>query len=78
MVWMGIQITSFPIYGLTIGSSRLSLIATIFLIILAMNAVNFVDGLDGLAAGIIAIGSLAFFVYSYIISRIVGGNLMPL
>ncbi len=74
MAWMGIQITSFPIYGLTIGSSRLSLIATIFLIILAMNAVNFVDGLDGLASGMIAIGSLAFFIYSYVLTRVVGGH----
>lgn len=74
MAWMGVQITSFPIYGLTIGSSRLSLFATIFLIILAMNAVNFVDGLDGLAAGMIAIGCLGFFIYSYLLTRVVGGH----
>ena len=33
-----------------------------------MNAVNFVDGLDGLAAGIVGIGALAFFVYCYQLS----------
>ena len=30
-----------------------------------MNAVNFVDGLDGLAAGVVGIGALAFFVFCY-------------
>jgi len=30
-----------------------------------VNAVNFVDGLDGLAAGIVFIGAIAFFVFSY-------------
>ncbi len=30
-----------------------------------MNAVNFVDGLDGLAGGVVLIGAMAFFVFSY-------------
>jgi len=30
-----------------------------------VNAVNLVDGLDGLAAGLVAIGACAYFVYSY-------------
>src|SRR5690606_8528689 len=34
-----------------------------------MNAVNFVDGLDGLAAGLVAIGGTAFFVYSYVLTQ---------
>ncbi|GMA88614.1 hypothetical protein GCM10025868_38640 [Angustibacter aerolatus] len=34
-----------------------------------MNAVNFVDGLDGLAAGIVGIAAIAFFGYSYSISK---------
>jgi UDP-GlcNAc:undecaprenyl-phosphate GlcNAc-1-phosphate transferase len=33
------------------------------------NAVNFIDGLDGLAAGVVGIAALAFFMYSYIVSR---------
>ena len=37
-----------------------------------MNAVNFIDGLDGLASGMIAIGAGSFFVYSYIITRLMG------
>ncbi|HVQ89013.1 MAG TPA: MraY family glycosyltransferase, partial [Actinomycetes bacterium] len=32
------------------------------------NAINFIDGLDGLAAGIIGIGALAFFAFSYFIT----------
>ena len=33
------------------------------------NAVNFIDGLDGLAAGVVGIAALAFFIYSYLVSR---------
>ena len=36
---------------------------------MSINAVNFVDGLDGLAAGIVAIGGIAFGIYSYILAR---------
>src|SRR5665213_3005934 len=42
---------------------------TIFTVIIATNAVNFIDGLDGLAAGVVAIAGLAFFSYSYLLSR---------
>jgi UDP-GlcNAc:undecaprenyl-phosphate GlcNAc-1-phosphate transferase len=38
---------------------------TILLTVLTINAVNFIDGLDGLAAGVTAIASLGFFVFSY-------------
>jgi UDP-GlcNAc:undecaprenyl-phosphate GlcNAc-1-phosphate transferase len=38
---------------------------TILLTVLTINALNFIDGLDGLAAGVTAIGALAFFVYAY-------------
>jgi UDP-GlcNAc:undecaprenyl-phosphate/decaprenyl-phosphate GlcNAc-1-phosphate transferase len=40
-------------------------IATVIIVVATVNAVNFVDGLDGLAAGVIAIGALAFFVYCF-------------
>ena len=43
----------------------MSLLVTVLVVVIAMNAVNFVDGLDGLAAGIIAIGGTAFFLYTY-------------
>src|SRR5215211_81791 len=38
---------------------------TVLLVIVFVNAVNLVDGLDGLAAGLVAIGACAYFVYSY-------------
>ena len=69
MAWQGVQLLTFPVAGLTIGSSRLSLISTVIVVVAAINAVNFVDGLDGLAAGIIGIGSTAFFMYTYVLTR---------
>lgn len=68
MAWQGVQLITVPIGGLTIGSSRLSLFVTVISVVVAMNAVNFVDGLDGLAAGMIAIGGSAFFVYTYLLT----------
>src|SRR5215212_7191759 len=38
---------------------------TVLLVIVLVNAVNLVDGLDGLAAALVAIGSMAYFIYSY-------------
>ena len=38
---------------------------TILLVVGTMNAVNFVDGLDGLAGGVVLIGAVAFFLFSY-------------
>ena len=35
------------------------------LVVATVNAVNFVDGLDGLAAGVVAISALAFFLFCY-------------
>lgn len=69
MAWSGVQLISFPLFGLTIGSSRLSLVATIVVVVVCINAVNFVDGLDGLAAGLIAIGGMGFAVYTYLLTR---------
>lgn len=65
MALQGVQLITLPIGGLTIPSSRMSLVATVLVVVIAMNAVNFVDGLDGLAAGIVAIGGSAFFLYTY-------------
>ncbi|GAA1406035.1 MraY family glycosyltransferase [Oerskovia paurometabola] len=70
VAWQGVQLVTFPINGLVIGSSRLSLIVTVLVIVVAMNAVNFVDGLDGLAAGLIAIGGGAYFVYTYSLTTV--------
>ncbi len=46
-----------------------------FVVVATVNAVNFVDGLDGLAAGVVAIGALAYFVFCYQLANI---NNVPL
>ncbi|WP_223851975.1 MraY family glycosyltransferase [Bifidobacterium myosotis] len=70
VAWGGLQIISLPLGGqLVTASPSLSMAITAFLIVASINAVNFVDGLDGLAAGIVAIGGIAFAIYSYIIAR---------
>ena len=69
MAWQGVQLITIPVGGLTIGSAGFSLGTTVLVVIVSINAVNFVDGLDGLAAGIICIGSIAFFGYTYALTR---------
>jgi UDP-N-acetylmuramyl pentapeptide phosphotransferase/UDP-N-acetylglucosamine-1-phosphate transferase len=32
-------------------------------VVATINAVNFIDGLDGLAAGIVCIAAISFFIY---------------
>ncbi len=41
---------------------------TVIVVVATINAVNFVDGLDGLAAGVVCIGALAFFVFCYVLT----------
>lgn len=69
VAWGGLQIISLPIGGLLTASPMISIAITALLIVVSINAVNFVDGLDGLAAGIVAIGGIAFGIYSYVLSR---------
>lgn len=69
LAWSGVLLYQLPIGGVLIASPRLWLFLTVLAVVVAMNAVNFVDGLDGLAAGMIAIGGTAFFVYSYLLTR---------
>ena len=69
MAWQGVQLVTVPFMGLTVGSTRLTLFITTIVMVIVANAVNFVDGLDGLAAGIIGIGSTAFFLYTYVLTR---------
>lgn len=42
-----------------------AMLFSIFLIVGTVNAINFVDGLDGLASGMVCIGAVAFFLFSY-------------
>ncbi len=58
----------------TFDSAQAAL-ATIFLVVATVNAVNFVDGLDGLAAGVIGLGAVAFFAFSYQLAAISGYSL---
>ncbi|MCB7138063.1 glycosyltransferase family 4 protein [Cellulosimicrobium marinum] len=70
MAAQGVVLYTVPVGGFqALPSSRLQLVATILVVVVAMNAVNFVDGLDGLAAGLVAIGGTAFFVYSYALTQ---------
>ncbi|KAB7789895.1 MraY family glycosyltransferase [Bifidobacterium leontopitheci] len=69
VAWGGLQIISLPLGSLVTASPGISISITAILIVASINAVNFVDGLDGLASGIVAIGGIAFAVYSYIIAR---------
>ena len=68
VAWGGLQIISLPLGSLVTASPSLSMAITAFLIVASINAVNFVDGLDGLSSGIVAIGGIAFAIYSYIIA----------
>lgn len=65
MAVSGVALLSLPIGGIVIGSQRMAIGLTVLVVVVTINAVNFVDGLDGLAAGVVAIGGIAFFIYSY-------------
>ncbi|RXZ46520.1 undecaprenyl/decaprenyl-phosphate alpha-N-acetylglucosaminyl 1-phosphate transferase [Agromyces fucosus] len=67
ITWQGVSIVSLPIGGITVGSSWMFAIITVFVIVLVMNAVNFIDGLDGLVAGVALIANGVFFLYSYLL-----------
>jgi UDP-GlcNAc:undecaprenyl-phosphate GlcNAc-1-phosphate transferase len=67
LVLNGVQLYSLRLPGLgqlSLDPSQAMLIS-LFLIVGTVNAVNFVDGLDGLASGMVCIGAVAFFVFSY-------------
>ncbi len=69
MAFFGVQLLSVPIFGVTVLPGPVLMALTVAIVVVTINAVNFIDGLDGLAAGIVAIASLAFFVYAYQMSR---------
>src|SRR5439155_9060855 len=51
--------------GIVIVGSDLAVPLTVIWVLILVNAVNLIDGLDGLAAGIVAIGAVSFFVWVY-------------
>ena len=69
MGWQGVSLLQLPIGGVTLLSAPTMMAITILVVLVSVNAVNFVDGLDGLAAGIVGIGAVAFFLYSYALQR---------
>jgi len=52
-----------------------AVLATVLLVVATINAVNFVDGLDGLAAGVIGLGAVGFFLFSYRLAAVNGESL---
>ncbi|MDD7384567.1 MAG: MraY family glycosyltransferase [Actinomycetaceae bacterium] len=69
MAYFGVRLVTIPVMGLTVGSTRITMLVTVLVVLVLCNAVNFMDGLDGLAAGIAGIAGLAFFGYSYLLTR---------
>ena len=69
MAYTGVQLLSLPIFGTTILPVPVLVSFTVIVVLVWTNAVNFIDGLDGLAAGVVGIAALAFFTYSYLVSR---------
>lgn len=69
MAYFGVQLLSLPILGVTVLPAPVLMVLTVGIVLVTTNAVNFIDGLDGLAAGIIAIAALAFFIYVYGLSK---------
>ncbi|MCA4132182.1 MraY family glycosyltransferase [Arthrobacter sp. M4] len=69
-VW-GVRMSIIPFVPepIRIESELLRIVLTAVLIVTTMNAVNFIDGLDGLAAGVAAIGGVAFFLTAYWVHR---------
>jgi len=69
MAWLGVSLIWIPFGNSIIVLDPVSsILLTVLIVVVSVNAVNFVDGLDGLAAGIVSIGALAFFVYTYLLS----------
>ncbi len=70
-----------PFLGVVVLSSDLVPLLTVLWVIGMANAINLIDGLDGLAAGVVAISSVAFLVFSdrlFDAGLLGGGNLGPL
>ncbi|MGI8450107.1 MAG: glycosyltransferase family 4 protein, partial [Streptosporangiaceae bacterium] len=74
LVWSGAVVYWLPLPGggtLLLTSDQQTLL-TILVVVVTINAVNFIDGLDGLATGIVGIGSAAFFLYYYTLTKRLG------
>jgi UDP-GlcNAc:undecaprenyl-phosphate GlcNAc-1-phosphate transferase len=67
LVLNGVQLYSLnlPGFGQFTLDTGQAILFSIVLVVGTVNAINFVDGLDGLAGGMVAIGAVAFFSFSY-------------
>jgi UDP-GlcNAc:undecaprenyl-phosphate/decaprenyl-phosphate GlcNAc-1-phosphate transferase len=67
LVWFGVTMFYFrvPYYEVVVLSPDVKPLITILWLLGMTQAINLIDGLDGLAAGIVAIGAGAFFLYSF-------------
>ena len=77
LVFFDVQYYSFQLPGgeqLTLDTTQAAL-ASVIVVVATVNAVNFVDGLDGLAAGVVGIGAVAFFGFSYTLADVNGETL---
>jgi UDP-GlcNAc:undecaprenyl-phosphate/decaprenyl-phosphate GlcNAc-1-phosphate transferase len=77
LVYNGVQFYYIYLPGngvLSLDISQAAL-ATVFLVVATINAVNFIDGLDGLAAGVIGLGAVGFFLFSYRLAAVNGESL---
>jgi UDP-GlcNAc:undecaprenyl-phosphate GlcNAc-1-phosphate transferase len=77
LVLNGVQLYSLRLPG--VGQFALdptqAMLLSIILVVGTVNAINFVDGLDGLAGGIVLIGAVAFFAFSYKLADVNGETL---
>jgi UDP-GlcNAc:undecaprenyl-phosphate GlcNAc-1-phosphate transferase len=77
MVFFEVQFYSIQLPGgsqFALDTTQAAL-ASVVLVVATVNAVNFVDGLDGLAAGVVGIGAVAFFLFSYKLADVNGETL---
>jgi UDP-GlcNAc:undecaprenyl-phosphate GlcNAc-1-phosphate transferase len=67
LVLEGVQLLWIPLPsgGTFVLTQQMGAIATVLVVVVIINAVNFIDGLDGLASGVVGIGAVALFAYSY-------------
>ncbi len=66
LIWFGVTMIYFraPFVDVFVLSSDWIPLFTVLWLLGMTQAINLIDGLDGLAAGIVAIASVAFFIYS--------------
>lgn len=67
LVWFGVTMYFFriPFLDVVVLSPDWTPLITVLWLLGMTQAINLIDGLDGLAAGIVAIGAGAFFLYSF-------------